>query len=185
MCEPTETAQSSGYDTHAVVARLKWAWEHGLRTGVVHSVVGWIALPIDMCSNKDAGKSDRKTPTPCATTNRHSTQKKVGAQNNSTEQNKTERPRVQHRWDISCAPSRLARGLVRQKWPHRYKPRVRPSQPAIRTKWGASALCFLICTGHTDAVHRDGATVPLNFFYHSPAPIGRQRTLFIRLLPVV
>ena len=31
MCEPMETAQSHGDDTHAVGARPKWAREHGLQ----------------------------------------------------------------------------------------------------------------------------------------------------------
>ena len=32
MCEPMETAQSLGDDTHAVVKRPKWAWEYGIDT---------------------------------------------------------------------------------------------------------------------------------------------------------
>ena len=40
MCEPMETAQSLGDDTHAVVIRLTWAREHGLHRGVVPSVGG-------------------------------------------------------------------------------------------------------------------------------------------------
>ena len=32
--EPMETAQCLGDDTHAVIARPKWAREHGLRTDV-------------------------------------------------------------------------------------------------------------------------------------------------------
>ena len=31
MCEPMETAQSLDDDSHAVVTRPKWAWEHGLQ----------------------------------------------------------------------------------------------------------------------------------------------------------
>ena len=32
---------------------------------VVHCVGGWKTWPIDKCSNKDAGRSQRETPTPC------------------------------------------------------------------------------------------------------------------------
>ena len=32
MCEPRETAQFLGDDTHAVVNRPRWALEHGLHT---------------------------------------------------------------------------------------------------------------------------------------------------------
>ena len=39
-CEPMETAQSLGDDTHAVVIGLTWAREHGLHRGVVPSVGG-------------------------------------------------------------------------------------------------------------------------------------------------
>ena len=37
---------------------------------VVPNVGGLRAWPIDTCSNKDAGRSERKTPTPCVRTNR-------------------------------------------------------------------------------------------------------------------
>ena len=32
---------------------------------VVHCVGGWKTWPIDMCSNKDVGRSERETPTAC------------------------------------------------------------------------------------------------------------------------
>ena len=65
MCEPVETAQSLGDDTHAVGTRTKWAREHGLQHFVwsIFFVGGLQAWPIDLCSNKDAGKREHETPT--------------------------------------------------------------------------------------------------------------------------
>ena len=37
----------------------------GHTQSVVHCVGGWKTWPIDMCSNKDAGRSERETRTPC------------------------------------------------------------------------------------------------------------------------
>ena len=68
MCEPMETAQSLGDDTHAVAIRPNMAMR--ARTAqccVVPPVGGLQAWPIDRCSNKDAGQRERETPTPCAT----------------------------------------------------------------------------------------------------------------------
>ena len=71
MCEPVETAQSLGDDTHAVGTRPKWAREHGLHTSCGPFFVGGLqAWPIDLCSNKDAGKRERETPTLCGKSNR-------------------------------------------------------------------------------------------------------------------
>ena len=65
-CEPTETARSLGDDTHAVVTRPKWAPEHGLHRVWSRCVGGWRAW-LDRCSKQGRGqRSERKTPTPCA-----------------------------------------------------------------------------------------------------------------------
>ena len=62
MCEPMETAQSLGDDTHAVVTRLE-GHQSTDRT-VCGSWRWWVeSLAHPMCSNKDAGKRERKTPT--------------------------------------------------------------------------------------------------------------------------
>ena len=73
MCEPVETAQSLGDDTPVVIARPKWAREHGLRTDVwSHMSAGLLAWPIDRCSSKDAGRSEREAPDPlCKCTGRN------------------------------------------------------------------------------------------------------------------
>ena len=57
MRETVETAQSLGNDTHAVVARPKWAREHGLHTKCCASleVGGLQAWPIDRCSKQGRG----------------------------------------------------------------------------------------------------------------------------------
>ena len=69
MCEPTETAQSLGDDTHAVVKRPRRASERGLHTKCGSLCVSGLGKwPIDWCSDKDAGKHERKTPTPCGRT---------------------------------------------------------------------------------------------------------------------
>ena len=48
------------------VIGLMWAREHGLHRGVVPSVSGFLTgWPIDGCSNKDAGRSESETLTPC------------------------------------------------------------------------------------------------------------------------
>ena len=67
-CCASEWRQPSlfGDDTHAVVTRPKWAREHGGTHGVVPNVGGLRAWPIDRCSNKDAGRSECETLTPCA-----------------------------------------------------------------------------------------------------------------------
>ena len=52
-----------GDDTHAVVTRPKWA--QGGTHRVVTNVGVLRAWPTDRCSNKDAGKNESKTPTPC------------------------------------------------------------------------------------------------------------------------
>ena len=53
-----------GDDAHAAVTRMVWACEHARRTCVVFNV-GWLQVGlIDKCSNKDAHKSENKTPTP-------------------------------------------------------------------------------------------------------------------------
>ena len=44
-----------GGDTHAVTTHEVWS----------QCVGGLRAWPIETCSNKDAGKSEKKTPTPC------------------------------------------------------------------------------------------------------------------------
>ena len=65
MCEPLETAQSLGNDTHAVGTRVKRSMR--ARTSqrcVVLCVVRLWALPIDVCSNKDAGKGESGLPDP-------------------------------------------------------------------------------------------------------------------------
>ena len=66
FCEPIKTAQSVGDDTHAVVARQKLASEHGPRTWVWSNMSGAASLPHGTCSKKkeDAGRSERKAPTP-------------------------------------------------------------------------------------------------------------------------
>ena len=83
MCEPMETAQSLGDDTHAVVARPKWAREHGLHTEcgpLCRSMDGLI----DVCSNEDEGRSERKTPTPCVETNRQKSEAKTKTEQHTT-----------------------------------------------------------------------------------------------------
>ena len=67
MCEPTETAQSLGDDAHAAVKRPKSASEHGLHTkcGLFYISGVQNVFSIDRCSDKDAGKQERKTPTLC------------------------------------------------------------------------------------------------------------------------
>ena len=64
MCEPMETAQTHGDDTHAVVARPKWAREHGLHRVWSFVSVGCEPGHIDRCSDKDVGENERKTPFP-------------------------------------------------------------------------------------------------------------------------
>ena len=60
MCEPVETAQSLGDDTHAVVARPKWAREHGLHTECGHVVsMGLRVWPIDDVPGQ--GRGQKKT----------------------------------------------------------------------------------------------------------------------------
>ena len=69
MCEPTRTAPVLSAMTHM------W-WLHGqsgcqstdCSLSVVLCVGGWTAWPIDKCSNKEAGRSECKTPTPCGKT---------------------------------------------------------------------------------------------------------------------
>ena len=69
MCEPTETAQSLGDDIRAVVKRSRRASEHGLHTKCGPLCVSGLGKwPIDRCSDKDAGKHQRLTPTPCGRT---------------------------------------------------------------------------------------------------------------------
>ena len=63
MREPMETAQSHGDDTRVVVARPKWAREHGLHTECGPLCRSMDRL-IDVCSNEDEERSERKTPTP-------------------------------------------------------------------------------------------------------------------------
>ena len=56
MCEPMETAQSLGDDTHAVAIRPNMAMRARTTLCCVVPYVGGLqAWPIDRCSNKDAG----------------------------------------------------------------------------------------------------------------------------------
>ena len=83
MREPMETAQSHGDDTRAVVARPKWAREHGLHTEcgpLCRSMDGLI----DVCSNEDEGRSERKTPSPCVETNRQKSEAKTKTEQHTT-----------------------------------------------------------------------------------------------------
>ena len=65
-------------DSPVSLAMTHMRWLHGQSghesTGYTRSVVqcvgGLRAWPIDSCSNKDVGRSERKTPTPCVRTNR-------------------------------------------------------------------------------------------------------------------
>ena len=66
-CEPTESAQGRGDSTHAGI-RPQSAQRHGLHNVWFFCVGGSRAWSIDMCSNKDAGKGERETPTPCEPT---------------------------------------------------------------------------------------------------------------------
>ena len=69
MCELWRLPRLFGDDTHAVNTRPRWARKHGIIFCVVPYVGGllvWLPVwPIDKCSNKDGGRSERKTPTPC------------------------------------------------------------------------------------------------------------------------
>ena len=58
-----DRTQFLGDDTHAVVTRPSWA--KGYTKSVVFCVGGFEVWPIDMCSNKDAGKGEPETPTLC------------------------------------------------------------------------------------------------------------------------
>ena len=73
---------SARRDTRAVVARPKWAREHGL-----HTECGPLCLSmegrIDVCSNEDEG-SARKTPTPCVETNRQKSEAKTKTEQHTT-----------------------------------------------------------------------------------------------------
>ena len=61
VCEPMETAQSLGNDTHAMMKRPRWVSEHGRhkKCGSPCPVGGLRAWPVDKCSNKDVGESER------------------------------------------------------------------------------------------------------------------------------
>ena len=85
MCEPMETAESLGDDTHAVVARPKWAREHGLHTecGPVVSM-GCEPGPSMTCSDEDAGRSERKTPNPFVETDKQKTEAKTKTEQHTT-----------------------------------------------------------------------------------------------------
>ena len=76
-------AQSHGDDTRVVVARPKWAREHGLHTEcgpLCRSMDGLI----DVCSNEDEERSERKTPTPCVETNRQKSEAKTKTEQHTT-----------------------------------------------------------------------------------------------------
>ena len=53
------TTQTFSDDSHAVVTRPRW--EHGLHNVWFFCVGGLGSWPIDMCSNKDAGKGQHET----------------------------------------------------------------------------------------------------------------------------
>ena len=59
-------------DSQVSLAMTPMRWLHGQRehdstnlTLLCGPMCRWRAWPIDTCSNKDVGKSERKTPTPC------------------------------------------------------------------------------------------------------------------------
>ena len=83
MREPMETAQSHGDNTHVVVARPKWAREHGLHTECGPLCLSMDGL-IDVCSNEDEGRSARKTLTPCVETNRQKSEAKTKTEQHTT-----------------------------------------------------------------------------------------------------
>ena len=74
-----------GDDTHAVVARSKWAREHGLHTecGPVVSM-GCEPGPSIACSDEDTGRSERETPNPCVETDRQKTEAKTKTEQHTT-----------------------------------------------------------------------------------------------------
>ena len=63
-------------DSPVSLAMTHMRWAHGqsghestdYTLSVVHLVGGWEAWPIDRCSNKDVGRRERETPTPCVRT---------------------------------------------------------------------------------------------------------------------
>ena len=59
-------AQCPGDDTHAVLNKSTHSAVRGFSCAE-----GPGAWPIDTCSNKDAGKGERQTPTPCEPTHKH------------------------------------------------------------------------------------------------------------------
>ena len=70
MCEPMETAQSLGDDTHAVGTAAEGGHESTGRHKDCGSLRRWARKPGSSTGarHKDAGKHERKTPTPCERT---------------------------------------------------------------------------------------------------------------------
>ena len=86
LCEPTETAQSLGEDTHAAVKRPKRAvkvWPFCMS--------GFTKKSTDRCSDKDAGKHERKTPTPCGRTGKENEKEKGKEERGGERQRETDR----------------------------------------------------------------------------------------------
>ena len=104
MCEPMETAQSLGDDTHAVATTAKV----GRRARTAHRVmcslvsVGCKPGPSIRARDKDAGERECETPTPCATyrqrekkkEKREKEQEKVNRKKGKKEKNKKEKNAV-------------------------------------------------------------------------------------------
>ena len=66
-------------------------WVHGqsghestIKQSVVPCVGGLRAWPIDRCSDKDVGESERKTPIPCVETNRQKSEAKTKTEQHTT-----------------------------------------------------------------------------------------------------
>ena len=78
MCEPSETAQSPGDDTHAVAARPKWIQEHGF-----HRVCGpfyrWVASLAhrEVLETRTRAEVTVRPPVPCVGTYRPRTEAKT------------------------------------------------------------------------------------------------------------
>ena len=122
MCEPVETAQSLGDDTHVVVARPKWAREHGSHTECGHVVsMGLRAWPIDdVLRTRTRAEVNVRSQAPVYKTDKQT-------ENRSKDEDRTTHDR-KCRWakrrKMTCAtssvtrmmPTRLQRPPTRQRW---------------------------------------------------------------------
>ena len=89
---PSLAACASPWRLPSRTAMTHVRWLHGqsghestdYTQSVVHCVGRWTAWLIDVCSNEDEGRSERKTPTPCVETNRQKSEAKTKTEQHTT-----------------------------------------------------------------------------------------------------